>query len=281
MTAVGAIDCHVHAGPSFFERKLDAIELAEAVASSPLGGAILKNHFGSTVPHCRLAAARSPDVDLYPSVTLNEFVGGYHPPTVEAAIADGVRFVWLPTFSAAGYDPDDLDVPPFVTAGSLTVFDDDGDVREEVRRILALVSDADPSPVVGSGHLSPTEVFAVLDIIETHGFDVDYVITHPDFEFVGLTTAGQLELAERGAVVEKCYLPVVTGDVSVETVVEQIREIGADRCLLSTDHGQPTNAVPPVAFERFVDALGESGLTDREIERSAVETPREVLGALR
>lgn len=280
MTPVGAVDCHVHAGPSIFERKLDAIELAEALAASPLGGAVLKSHFGSTVPHCRLAAARVPDVDLYPSVTLNEFVGGFHPPTVEAAIASGVRFVWLPTFSAAGFDPPNLGVPAFVTDGELTVFDD-GDVRDEVRRILSLVADADPSPAIGSGHLSPSEVFAVLDIIEMHGLDIDYVVTHPDFEFAGFTAAGQSELAERGAIIEKCFLPVVMGDVSMETVVEHVREFGADRCLLSTDHGQPANAVPPAAFDQFVDGLRENGLSDREIERCAVETPRKLLGSLR
>jgi len=278
MTPEGPLDVHVHAGPSIFERKLDAIELAEELTASSLGGAILKSHFGSTVPHCRPASSCVPDVELYLSITLNEFVGGIRPPAVEAALATGVRLIWFPTFSAAAFTLEEITIPLFAMEGELTVFDGDGEVSDEVRQILSLVVDTEPSPAIGSEHLSSTEIFAVLNVIENTGLDIDYVVTHPDFDFVGLTDPDQHELAERGAFFEKCFLPVVTGDVSIETVVEHVREFGANQCVLSTDHGQPSYRSPPNAFERFVAELRESGLSAREVERSAVTTPRKMLG---
>jgi len=43
------------------------------------------------------------------------------------------------------------------------------------------------------------------------GLSVPYLVTHADFEFMGLDTETQTRLADRGAILEKCYLPVVHG----------------------------------------------------------------------
>jgi len=43
---------------------------------------------------------------------------------------------------------------------------------------------------------------------------------------MNLTLEDQLALAERGAYIEKCYLPVVKGDTTIEAMAESVLEIG-------------------------------------------------------
>lgn len=274
----GAVDVHVHAGPSYFDRKYDAIELAERVADSPLGGIVLKSHFGNTAVPVGLAEARVPDVDCYRSVTLNSFVGGFNPVAVEHAIEVGARVVWFPTFSAANFQPSSIGRGFPFSNQELTATDDDGEVKPEVVDVLETVADRDSSVAVGNGHLSREESFAILEVIEERGLDLDYLITHADFEFMGLSVEDQVELAERGATIEKCYITAVYEDVTLDAMAESIREVGVEHCVLSTDHGQADNASPPDAYAEFVARLREQGFSADELRTMAVTNPRSLLG---
>lgn len=275
MIPTGAIDVHVHAAPSLWERIHDVPTLLERVRDSPLGGVVLKSHFGNTFEAVRLGRAAVPDVDVYSSLTLNTFVGGLNPSAVELAVETGASVVWLPTFSAANFETD----RPYPFRGqTLTVTDDAGDLRPELLEILDVLDDADRRLVLGNGHVSPAETDAVLDAIDERGTDVDYLVTHPDSAFMGLSLADQIDLANRGAYVEKCYLPVVKGDVTIEAMAEGIAEIGAERCVLSTDHGQPTNQSPPDAYAAFVERLRRHGVSASAVERMSRTVPRALLG---
>jgi hypothetical protein len=145
--------------------------------------------------------------DLGLNYGYNAFVGGFNPAAVEAAVAAGARTVWLPTFSAAAFGPGDVGVQLPVSCGSLTVFDEDSSVRDDVRE----------------------EMFAVLN--------------------------------------------------AIQAVTDHLETVSEDRCVLSTDHGQPSNRLPPEAYERFVALLRNAGGPDRTLKRAAATTPREVLGA--
>jgi hypothetical protein len=273
----GAIDVHVHAGPSFFDRKYDAVELAEVAAEAGMEGVVLKSHFGDTHKPARLAARRA-DVEVYSSVTLNSFVGGFNPVAVEHALETGARVVWLPTFSAANFPLEAIDRGFPFSRQSLRAVDDDGSVTDEARAVLETVGDTDRSVALGNGHLSREESFAVLEEMEEMGLSVPYLITHADFPFMGLSVEDQVELADRGAVIEKCYLPVVHGDLSVGTVVESVEAIGAERCVLSTDHGQANNESPPAAYAEFMKRLRDAGMGEDAIRALTRESPRRLLG---
>jgi hypothetical protein len=60
-------------------------------------------------------------------------------------------------------------------------------------------------------------------------------------------------------------------------VFESIRRVGPERCVISTDLGQPIN--PPVAegFAMFAAHLLEAGFSVPEIRRMAVENPSALL----
>lgn len=278
MTHDGAIDIHVHAGPSFFERKYDAIELAAAYADSPLGGFVLKSHFGNTHKAAVMAESRVEGVDVYRSTVLNSFVGGFNPTAVEHALATDARIVWFPTFSAANFDPGGINRTFPFTNQTLTATTPDGALRDEVREIIEQLADHDKHIALGNGHLSRAESFAILEAMEEMGISVPYLITHADFGFMGLSRADQRELADRGAVIEKCYLPVVHDDVTVPEVVADITDIGPENCVISTDHGQSDNDTPPNAYLSFVEDLRANGLDDDDIEQVTERTARRLLG---
>lgn len=270
----GAIDFHVHAAPSLWERKHDAIELARHAVESDLGGLVLKSHFWNTAPMAGLAADRVPDVDIYSSIALNTFVGGFNPSTVELAIQTGVSVVWLPTFSAANFSTGRR----FPFAGQdLRALTDDGELRDDARAVLTTIADADRRVVLGNGHLAPDETYAVLDALDEMGADVPYLVTHPESAFMGLSREDQIDLAERGAYLEKCYLPVTKGDVDIETMAETVRAVGPERCVLSTDYGQPDNPSPPEGLWEFSERLVAAGLSTDDVATMALDTPQSLL----
>jgi len=276
MSAADLVDFHVHAAPSLWRRKHDIFELAERYRDADAAGFVLKSHSGSTYPQASLAAARVPETDIYGALTLNSFVGGFTPDAVRLAAENGCSVVWFPTFCAEHFETDRQF--PFADQ-SMTVFDDTGEIKPVVRDVLAAVDDAPRQMVVGNGHLSPVESRALLDTMETMGVDATYLITHADSTFMNLSPADQHEFVDRGAIIEKCYLPVVKGDISLDAMFESIADIGVDNCVLSTDHGQPSNASPPDAFDTFVDELHGRGLSETDIEQMGRTLPQELLGA--
>ena len=99
----------------------------------------------------------------------------------------------------------------------------------------------------------------------------DVVVTHPEFTSQDLSIDDQRALAERGAVLERCFTTPHTGKCSWEHVFEGIRATGPERNLLSTDLGQPAN--PPVVdgLALFADHLLEGGFSDDEIRTMSVD----------
>ena len=98
----------------------------------------------------------------------------------------------------------------------------------------------------------------------------DVVVTHPEFTSQDLSIADQRALAERGALLERCFTTPHTGKCTWEHVYEGIRATGAERNLLSTDLGQPAN--PPVedGLALFADRLLEGGFSEEEIRTMSV-----------
>jgi predicted metal-dependent phosphotriesterase family hydrolase len=71
-------------------------------------------------------------------------------------------------------------------------------------------------------------------------------------------------------------VPHVT--TSINTVVEQIRAVGAERCVLGTDAGNMKLPDNVASMRDFVGRLIEAGVTDREIDVMTRRNPRIMLG---
>ena len=98
----GAIDLHVHAGPSAQPRELDAAELLLETVRAGYQAFVLKDHFFPTMTTAATVERHFSDgrVKVYGGIALNNSVGGFNAQAVDVARAMGAKFVWMPTVSA-------------------------------------------------------------------------------------------------------------------------------------------------------------------------------------
>jgi Family of unknown function (DUF6282) len=282
----GAFDLHIHVDPDVVGRSVDDVTLAEQCRDRGLAGFGLKSHYTSTAERARVVNRVVPEVRAIGAITLNAAVGGLNPLAVEIAAREGARIVWLPTVDAVNEAsardreyPPGAHVPMWVAiqrelrdAGMepppVPVVDEGGAPLSELHAVLAVVERH--QLVLATGHLARDEIFAVVDAALATGIR-DVVVTHPEFTSQDLSIADQVALAERGALLERCFTTPHTGKCSWEHVFEGIRATGAERNLLSTDLGQPAN--PPVVdgLALFADRLLEGGFTEKEVRTMSVK----------
>jgi hypothetical protein len=289
----GALDLHIHVDPDVVGRIVDDVTLAERCLEHGQAGFGLKSHYTSTAERARVVMRAVPGIRAVGAITLNAAVGGLNPLAVEIAAREGARIVWLPTVDSVNEagrrdreDPPGAHVPMWVAiqrdlreqgmeAPAVAVVDADGAPLPALRDVLRVV--ARHGLVLATGHLARDEIFAAVDAALAAGVR-DVVITHPEFPSQDLSLEDQAALAERGAVLERCFTTPHTGKAPWEHVVAGIRATGPERNLLSTDLGQPAN--PPVedGLALFADRLLEAGVAESDIQAMTVQQSRRLAG---
>jgi hypothetical protein len=280
----GAYDLHVHVEPDLAERRIDDLGLARRFAELGLAGFVLKSHYAPTAERAAVVRAAVPGARVLGAITLNAGVGGLNALAVEIAARGGARIVWLPTVDSENEASDDGPKPAkqpvwrriqdeFAAAGVAS-----GPVRltaEGLARVLDVVARHDL--VLATGHLGRAEIHDVVDAALGAGIS-RVVVTHPDYPTQGVPVAEQRTLAERGAMLERCFAPIHTGKVSWDATFEAIRATGPEHNVLSTDLGQVTN--PPVedGLALMADRLLEAGFSEHDVRTMAVENTRMLAG---
>jgi hypothetical protein len=284
-TVRGGYDLHVHAAPDLIRRSTDDVELARAFRIRGLRGFALKSHYAPTADRAAAVRRAVPGVEVIGTITLNHGVGGLNPVAVEIAGRSGARIVWLPTVDALNEARDhgrEMAKPPLWVqiqrdmAGRIampvpiSVLDGNGRIKRELRECLEIIAHYDM--ILATGHLSRSEIFAVVDDATACGVR-HVVVTHPDFPTVALSPADQVRLAETGAILEHCFTTFHTGKAAWETCFANIRATGVERCIIATDLGQPSN--PPVVegLALFAHRLLEAGFSEAEVRALAVTNP--------
>ena len=284
----GAYDMHVHIAPDTVERRIDDVGLARRCRKLGLAGFQLKSHYTSTAERASVVRGVVPDVEVFGAVTLNRAVGGMNPLAVEIAAREGARTVWLPTVDSLNEMTGAHELAPGakppvwmrlqqelrdqgVEIEPVRVVDDAGALLPETRAVLESV--ARHGMVLATGHLSRDEIFAVVDAAVEAGI-ATIVITHPEFPAQDIGIEDQVELAGKGALLERCFTTPHTGKVTWERVFEAIRATGPEHSVLSTDLGQVFN--PPVedGLPLMADRLLEAGFDEEEIRTMAVTNTR-------
>ena len=267
----GAYDLQVHVAPDVIERRTDDIDLAGDFLEHGLKGFVLKSHYVPTAERAKVVTRAVPGIAAYGALTLNHAVGGLNPTAVEIAGRSGCRIVWMPTVDAenetAGRPGSGAKKLPFwaaiqqelaakgISPPPMSVVDDKGTVTEAARKCLGLIAEHDM--ILATGHLGRHEIRALVGAANEAGVS-RIIITHAEFPSQNLTPQEQVELAEMGAIIEHCFTTMHTGKAPWEVCFENVRAVGAGRCLLSSDLGQTIN--PPVAeglasfAQRFLDA---------------------------
>ena len=286
----GGYDTHVHVAPDVMERRIDDVTLARRFTEVGLAGFVLKSHYTPTAERAAVVRGVVPGCDVLGAVTLNGAVGGMNPTAVEIAGRQGARFVWLPTVDsrnqrrATAADPPGAKPPMWaalqddlrgqgIVSPEVEVVDAGGEVREPVRQVLRVV--ARHNLVLATGHLSGGEITAVVRAAAAEGVR-RVVVTHPEFTSQRLPVAQQRDLAEAGALLERCFTTAHTGKVGWPELFATIRAVGPAHSLLSSDLGQPFN--PPVedGLALLADRLLAAGFTEEEVHTMAVVNSRRV-----
>jgi hypothetical protein len=286
----GAYDTHVHVGPDVMERRIDDLDLAARCKQTGLAGFVLKSHYLTTAERAAVVRKAVPGVDVLGAITLNGSMGGMNPAAVEIAGRLGARIVWFPTVDSRnqrGSTAQDLPGSKPAMWGALQadlhaqgivpdvveVVDSEGKVLAGVRKVLRVIAKHDL--VLATGHLSGPEIVAVVHAAKEEGVR-RIVVTHPEFTSQRLPVEQQRELAAAGALLERCFTTPHTGKVSWADLFDNIRKVGPEFSVLSSDLGQPFN--PPVedGLPLFADRLLEAGFTSDEVRTMAVTNSRRV-----
>jgi hypothetical protein len=288
----GAYDLHVHISPDVVERRIDDIALARRFAEVGLAGFVLKSHYTSTAERAAVVREAVPGVAAMGAIVLNRAIGGVNPVAVEIAAREGARKVWMPTvdsenerahLAAAGPE---ANLPVWaklemelrdrgIGAEPVAAVDAERRVLDEVRAVLELV--AAHGMVLATGHIDAAEALAVVDAALEAGVR-DVVVTHPDYPGQAMAVDDQVELARRGAMIERCFTTPYTGKCSWEQWLEGARAVGAERTVIASDLGQVQN--PPVedGLPLMADRLLEAGFSEDEVRTMAVENTRRLAG---
>ena len=177
----------------------------------------------------------------------------------------------MPTFDALhwrGYRPGGFNSPQ----EPITVLDGEGKLLPVCHDILDVIASHDA--VLASGHLSPKETQAILG--EGLARRIRCVITHASF---WTPVELQQEIVSKGGYIEQCAIAVARedGEEAWPDLLRQVREVGPERVVLSSDHGQASNPEPVAALALFGERFVEAGFSEAEVRRMLAENPRALL----
>jgi len=286
----GAVDMHVHTAPDAFPRLMDDVEAASLARDKGLRAMVLKGH---TMPTAERAATTSRNVSgihVFGALVLNPPAGGLSPDAVAAALRAGARVIWGPTMwsrnhatyvkthPSRGY----VDLGMRFPSDGISVVDERGGVLPVVREILSLIAAA--RAVFFTGHLSLQEAKAI--VVEARRLGVEkVVVSHPEYENMGFSTADQEWLVDAGAMIEhtmSCHLPFWFPDdraryQPVWQIYDAIKAVGPDRCVLTSDLGQVHSPPPTEGFREFIQMFVALGANARDIDLMTKDNPSRLL----
>lgn len=281
----GSIDTHIHFGPDYRrERSVDGLTAAREAREVGMRAIVLKSHDYPTAGAAYVVGQCVEGIDVFGCICLDTQVGGLNRDALDVAGKLGARICWLPTHTAAhsykregksGGIPILKDGKPRLLSGLATK----SELVSEMADVFALVKQYDM--ILATGHISAEEVFASVDGARAAGVK-KIVITHPLLKELGasLTVDQMVQLANQGAYIEHCFgatMPASFG-ADPQEIVDAVRKIGADRCVLSSDLGQEPNPKPAEGFRVMIATLLKLGLKPDEIETMIKNNPAKLLG---
>ena len=264
----GSFDLHVHASPDAgAERRLDALETARYAYEAEMAGFVLKSHEYPTAPLAYVLNQMYPGLKVAGAIALNRSVGGLNPDAVEVSAKLGARVVWMPTFDAHAW------LSRIGRGTGISITNDGGQLKSEVGDILDLIKEHDMA--LAAGHVSPTEAITLFREANYRGI-TRMTATHPG----GIATMDEhRELASLGAYLEHPFLSCMPdrARLSVQELVDTIRELGTERCVVTTDFGQWMNPPAAEGMRMAIAALLGAGMEPSEVSMLVKENPNQLI----
>jgi len=281
----GGVDLHTHAGPDFYPRSVDQLELAENAKKERMAAVVFKNHFCPTYFAAEEISQRMPDIKVFGGLVLNNYVGGLNVYAVDLAVKAGAKIIWMPTLSESNhlayYGANDFimqthRVPLRSQKPGLTICED-GRLKKEVYEILEVLAASDV--ILATGHVSSAEALVLVKKASALGVG-KILVNHPDDRVCGIPQDDQLEMIRHGAILEQALITTMPGwgELTVRDIAARIRSLGAEHCILVTDFGQAHHEIPTEGLKRFVSELLENKISMDEIQTMLKTNPGHLLG---
>ena len=277
----GMYDLHVHPAPSLQKRRFTALEAVKLASEEKMAGVLFLDHTYNTTTMAHTINEMNFHTKAFGAIMLNEAVGGLNPSVVEIALRLGTKQIQMPTYSSKAHHDaygDDQKIFPYKKRMKpIYILDDHGRLVPEVEEILELMRGS--NSFLASGHLSPPEVEALVKRAKEVGCKVMACSVSTDMP--GYPIEAQKNWAGDHVFMEHDYLAITDvphKTTPVAVVLEQIRAVGAERCVIGTDAGQMALPDPVRALKEFLSRLIEGGLTDKEIDIMTRRNPGFLLG---
>ena len=288
----GAYDMHIHSEPDVLPRKFNDIVLAEHAIEAGMAGVVLKSHYICTADRASLINQMFPQIRAFGGLVLNNSMGGMNPLAVDVAGRLGNKVVWFPTVDAenevkniTGENVDGKPQPYWMTiaramrekgiAGDPVKVVVDGKVTHAAIQCMEVIAEYDM--ILATGHISPEEMLPVVKAAREAKVN-RVIITHPEFPATYLDQDQQRALGKYDVMFERCFTQPYTKKVEWETVYDNIRTIGPNSTILSTDLGQSTAPWVEEGLGMFISNLLDNGFTPSEIETMSHQNAGEILG---
>jgi hypothetical protein len=273
----GAVDVHVHQAPSLFHRH-SFVDVVKDARDRGLRAVVLKSHHMMTTDRASHARSLVSGIDVFGSITLNFAHGGINPFAVDHALRMGARVVWMPTIDTfqqqhvfgtiGGYGSKmSSEVPAFyANATPIRIFDTDGVPCEGLDDVLGLIKEHDA--ILAVGHVTPEETHLLIKRAKEKGV-TKMVVDHPYLPFTDLgDITAQQSLAADGAFLNYAFSMMTPKwfSISVPELVANMRILGFEHIILSSDLGQLHNPLPAEGLRIYAQLLLEEGVTEEEID---------------
>ncbi len=276
---VGAVDLHIHSGPSVMPRALNHIDMMRAAQKAGMRAILFKDHYYTTAPIAALMKEEFGDsgVDILSSIVLNNASGGFNPYAVDHALKLGARIVWMPTSSAAnhirqGHRKIRLRTKvPMLPPVALQVVDDRGAILDSVKQILDQIASFDC--ILSAGHLHISELWPLFTEAKARGV-TRLLVNHPTY-VLGAELSDITELVSMGAKMEHSicmFIDCRSRKYEPDELKAMIEAAGVDNTFFGSDLGQVNNPLPVDGFRQIIGVLIELGYSDADIRQMTGDT---------
>ncbi len=285
----GAVDLHVHSGPSLMPRIVDHIEVVAQARDAGMAAVLLKDHYYPTMPIAHLINKHFPsDVKALGAIVLNNPLGGLNPSAVDYALKQGARVVWMATAHAQNHldhDKKDADFKnkfpvnskKTVTPVGSKLVDGAGIVTDEVKLILDLIAEADAA--VSGGHHHIDELWPFYEEAKAHGVKRLF-LNHPTYVNEGsFEDIGQL--VRMGVMIEHSicmFIPSTFYLFDQDHLRKAIAAAGVDNTFFGSDLGQKNNPTPVEGFRQIIGLLLDLGYSDGDIRKMVASNAARFIG---
>jgi hypothetical protein len=282
---VGAVDLHVHSGPSVMARQVDHLQAAEQAAAAGLKGILFKDHHYSVAPLLPMMerVLNGTGIAMYGGVVLNNTVGGLNPYAVDFNLKSGARLVWMPTAHAQAHIrsthrrkrlASNIQLKEPI---AISVVDDRGHLLDVCKEILDSIAEFDA--ILSSGHLHIAEIWVLFEEAKRRGVR-RLLVNHPMYG-LSATHDDITELAAMGAMIEQSaclYVDSRFNSFSPGELKEHIDAAGVAASSIASDLGQVDNPTPVEGMRQAVRLCLALGYSDDEVRTMVSRNPAKLVG---